>query len=71
MSKVEFTHLGNGKRMTYTIVTNHEMNLEEGKISCNSPIGAALMCKKAGDIVDVKAPAGAFQIKIESVTTPA
>lgn len=43
----------------------------KGKISCNSPIGAALMGKKAGDIVDVKAPAGAFQIKIESVTTPA
>ena len=70
LSKVEFTHLGNGKRMTYTIVTHHEMNLEEGKISCNSPIGSALMGKKAGDIVDVKAPAGSFQLKIENVSTP-
>ena len=70
LSKVEFTHLGTGRRMAYTIVTHHEMNLEQGKISCNSPIGAALMGKKEGDIVEVKAPAGAFQIKIESVSTP-
>ena len=26
--------------------------------------------RKIGDIVEVKAPAGAFQIKIESVSTP-
>lgn len=71
LSKVEFTHLGTNRKMTYTVVSHHEMNLEEGKISCNSPIGAALMGRKAGDIVEVKAPAGAFSIRIESVISPA
>lgn len=71
LSKVEFTHLGTGQRMKYTIVTHHEMNLEAGKISCNSPIGLALMGKKAGDIVEVRAPAGSFQLKIESIVPPA
>lgn len=71
LSKVEFTHLGTDRRMSYTIVSHHEMNLEEGKISCNSPIGAALMGKKTGDIVEVKAPAGTFKIRIESIIAAA
>ena len=70
LSKVEFTHLGLNKKMAYTLVSHHEMNLEAGKLSCNSPIGQALMGKKVGNIVDVKAPAGSFQIRIDSVLPP-
>ena len=65
---MEFTNLSSNTRMTYTIVSPHEMNLEEGKISCKSPIGAALMGKKVGDVVDVKAPSGTFQVRIESLS---
>ena len=67
LSKVEFTHLGTNRKMTCTIVSHHEMNLEKGKLSCNSPVGVALMGRKAGEIVDVDAPAGKFQIRIEKV----
>ena len=68
LSKVEFTHLGTGKKMTYTIVSHHEMDLDHGKLSCNSPIGLALMGRKVGETVEVNAPAGKFQIRIDSVT---
>lgn len=68
LSKVEFTNLGTNQKMTYTIVSPHEMNLEEGKISLKSPIGAALMGKKAGDEVIVHAPAATLKLRIESVT---
>ena len=68
LSEVEFTNLALNTRMTYTIVSPHEMNLQEGKISCKSPIGMALMGKKIGDVVDVNAPSGTFQIRIENVT---
>ena len=44
------------------------MNLQEGKISLKSPIGAALMGHRTGDVVDVHAPSGTFQLRIESVT---
>ncbi len=71
LTTVEFTHLGNGNRMKYTVVSHHEMNLEEGKISCNSPLGAALMGRKTGEVVEVSAPAGAFRIRIESIIPPA
>ncbi len=68
LSKVEFTNLSNNTRMTYTVVSPHEMNLQEGKISCNSPIGMALMGRQVGETVDVHAPSGVFQLRIESVT---
>ncbi|MCI2108743.1 MAG: transcription elongation factor GreA [Bacteroidales bacterium] len=68
LSKVEFTHLGTGRKMTYTIVSHHEMDLEHGKLSCNSPIGLALMGRKVGETVEVDAPAGKFQIRIDGFT---
>ena len=67
LSKVEFTNLSTNVKMTYTIVSPHEMNLQEGKISCKSPIGMALMGRKVGEVVDVNAPSGVFQLRIESV----
>ncbi len=69
LSKVEFTNLSTNRTMTFTIVSHHEMNLEQGKLSCKSPIGLALMGKKIGDIVDVNAPAGTFRIRIENIST--
>lgn len=68
LSKVEFTNLATNVKMTYTIVSQHEMDLQNGKISCKSPIGMALMGKKVGDIVDVQAPSGVFQLRIESMS---
>ena len=68
LSKVEFTNLATNVKMTYTIVSPHEMDLQNGKISCKSPIGMARMGKKVGDIVDVQAPSGVFQLRIESMS---
>ena len=67
LSKVEFTNLANNARMTYTIVSPHEMNLEEGKISFKSPIGQALMGKQAGDEVEARTPSGLLRFRIESI----
>ena len=50
LSRVVFTNLATNARMTFEIVSPHEMDLEAGKISLKSPIGAALMGKKVGDI---------------------
>ena len=68
LSKVEFTNLATNTRMTFEIVSPHEMNLEAGKISLKSPIGAALMGKKVGDIAEAQVPAGILRLKIESIT---
>lgn len=70
LSTVEFTNLDTNVRMTYTIVSPHEMNLEEGKISLMSPIGQALMGKKVGDVVLVQAPASSFRLRIDNLLSP-
>jgi transcription elongation factor GreA len=53
--------------MQFEIVSPHEMNLEAGKISLKSPIGAALMGKKVGETVEVQVPSGTLRLKIESI----
>ena len=67
LSVVEMTNLTTNARMTYTIVSPHEANLREGKISIKSPIGQALLNKQVGDIVEVQVPAGLMKLRIESV----
>ena len=53
---------------TYTIVGSTEVDLAQNKISNESPIGAALMGAKKGQIVEVNAPAGVIKYKVLSIT---
>ena len=68
LSRVEFTNLSNNTRMTFEIVSPHEMDLEAGKISLKSPIGAALMGKKVGEVAEAQTPSGTLRLRIESIT---
>ena len=68
LSRVEFTNLASDARMIFQIVSPHEMDLEAGKISLKSPIGAALMGKKVGEIAEAQVPAGTLRLRIESIT---
>ena len=68
LSTVEFTNLATNTRMKFQIVSPHEMNLEAGKISLKSPIGAALMGKKVGDIAEAQAPSGTLRLRIDNIT---
>ena len=67
LSRVEFTNLSTNRRMRVEIVSPHEMDLEAGKISLKSPIGAALMGKKVGEIAEAHVPAGTLRLRIESI----
>ena len=67
LSKVEITNLANNLRTTYTIVSPHEANIQERKISIKSPIAQALLNKKVGDIVEVRVPAGLLRLRIDSI----
>ena len=68
LSRVEFTNLATGTRMKFEIVSPHEMDLEAGKISLKSPIGAALMGMKVGEITEAKVPSGTLRLRIDSIT---
>lgn len=67
LSRVGLTNLETDSQVEYVIVSPHEANLQEGKISLNSPIGKALMGRKPGDIVTVQAPAAVIRFKVESL----
>lgn len=68
LSRVEVTNLTTNSHMTFTVVSPHEANMRENKISIKSPIGQALLKHHAGDTVEVQVPAGTIKLRIESVT---
>ena len=53
--------------ITYVIVGSNEASPAELKISDMSPIGHALVGKKAGSTVTVEAPSGSFELDILKV----
>jgi transcription elongation factor GreA len=52
---------------TYSIVGPAEAQPELGRISYESPVGAALLGKRVGDIARVKTPAGALELTITAI----
>ena len=67
LSEVKITNMTNNLQMTYTIVSPHEANLQEKKISIKSPIAQALIGKRVGDVVEVHVPAGVQKFRIDGV----
>ena len=51
-------------KQTFTIVGPAEVDVAEGRISMESPVGKALLGHKVGEQVEVQSPGGARQLKI-------
>ena len=67
LTKVALTNLSTNKKMAYTIVSPHEANAKELKISVKSPIAQALMNHKVGEVVNVSVPVGIIRLRIETI----
>lgn len=63
-STVKIRNTKDNKEFTYQIVGSVDANPSAGKISNESPVGAALLAHQAGDIVDVNVPAGVISFEI-------
>ena len=68
LSKVEMTNLATKAKMSYTIVSESEANLREGKISIKTPIAQGLLNHKVGDEVEIKIPRGVIRLRIDSIS---
>jgi len=55
------------EEVIYTIVGSEEVDLDNNKISNESPIGNALLGKKVGEIAKVQVPDGIIDLKILEV----
>ena len=53
---------------SYTIVGSTEVDLDQNKISNESPIGSALLGAKKNEIVEAKTPGGILKLKVLSIT---
>lgn len=71
LSTVEMKNVKNGMVMKYTIVSESEANLREGKISSTTPIAQGLLGKKVGDVVEVKIPQGIINLEILKISVGA
>jgi transcription elongation factor GreA len=64
---VKLKNRATGADLNYTIVGSDEADPFKGRISNESPIGAALMNKRIGDVVEVDVPGGKRQLEIISI----
>lgn len=67
LSRVTLLNHSNNRQVTYTIVSENEANLREGKLAIGTPIAKALLGKKKGDVVDVTVPAGVIKFEIVDI----
>ena len=64
---ISLLNISDDSEISYQIVGEDEADIDEGKISCHSPIAKALIGNEEGDEVTVKAPKGDILYEILEV----
>ena len=64
LNRVTLKNMKTGKTVEYTLVSESEANLKEGKLAIGTPIAQALLGHKKGDKVDVQVPSGMIPFEI-------
>lgn len=68
LSRVKLLNHNVNREVEYTIVSEKEANLREGKLAIGTPIAKALLGKKVGDTVEVAVPAGTLKLEILNIS---
>ena len=68
LNKVRIKNTKSNAEMTYTIVSDSEANLKEGKIAIGTPIAQGLLGKKKGDVVEIKVPSGVMTFEVVEIS---
>ena len=68
LNRVTMKNMTTGKIVEYTLVSENEANLKEGKLAIGTPIAQALLGKKKGEEVDVKVPSGMLRLEILDIS---
>lgn len=68
LSRVRLKNLKTGKEVEYTLVSESEADLKEGKLSVSTPIAKAVLGKKKGAVVKVTVPVGELELEILDIT---
>ena len=68
LNRVKMKNMTTGKIVEYTLVSENEANLKEGKLAIGTPIAQVLLGKKKGEEVDVKVPSGMLRLEILDIS---
>jgi len=68
LTKVEVMNKKMNKKQLFTIVSEAEASLKDGKISITSPIGKALLGKKTGEKAIAQTPGGAMEFEVLGIS---
>ena len=68
LNTVRVKNLANKQEMTYTLVSENEANIREGKLAINTPIGKGLLGKKIGEVAEINVPAGLIRFEVVSIS---
>ena len=68
LNKVKIKNTRNNKQVEYTLVSESESDIKNGKISVTTPIARGLLGKKVGDIVDIQVPSGVMSFEIMEIS---
>jgi len=66
-SSFRVTDLASGEERRYTLVFPGETARGEGMLSIFAPLGAALLGRRTGEVVECTAPGGVSRVRIESI----
>lgn len=67
--RVRLRDLESGERLEFELVGPFESDLSAGRISVSSPLGAAILGCRRGEIAEVEAPRGRLRYKILAIET--
>ncbi|MDE5946763.1 MAG: transcription elongation factor GreA [Oscillospiraceae bacterium] len=67
-SIMKIRRVGSDKIETFTIVASNQVNVKEGKISDESPLGKSALKKKVGDVFIVNAPIGEMEYEVIEIS---
>jgi transcription elongation factor GreA len=66
-SNIVIANLATGAKMSYQLVNAAEARPGTGRLSIESPVGQAVLGRRAGDEVSVSAPSGLVRFRLESI----
>ena len=68
LNKVKIKNTKNNQQVEYTLVSENESDIKNGKISVATPIAKGLLGKKVGDVVDIQVPSGIMSFEIIEIS---
>jgi transcription elongation factor GreA len=68
-STVRLRELATGEELSYTLLAGEFIDVDAGEVSLASPIGHALLGRRAGEEITVATPRGERRFRILSLTT--